>query len=67
MGAGSSRIDVNNPQYLVHLANDDSSVVRVAALHQMNQNIMMGRWMFKLRQWKDTRSHSLLQLSIVSP
>lgn len=30
----------NNSQYLVHLANDDSSVVRVAALHQMNQNIL---------------------------
>lgn len=30
----------NKPQYLVHLANDDSSVVRVAALHQMNQNIL---------------------------
>ena len=30
----------DNPQYLVHLANDDSSVVRVAALHQMNQNIL---------------------------
>ena len=31
---------LNNPQYLVHLANDDSSVVRVAAVHQMNQNLL---------------------------
>ena len=28
------------PQHLIRLANDDSSVVRVAALHQMNQNIL---------------------------
>ena len=35
-----SALMLTNPQHLIHLANDDSSVVRVAALHQINQNIL---------------------------